>query len=77
MARISTRLTPQDSSTLKDTTNRRDPTLTSIVRESLRPVGRDQAKARTLLAKARKSARLAPGKAFQIAIQETRAARQE
>lgn len=47
----------------------------SIAEETRRPAGRDQPTARTLIAQARKRARLEPGKALHLAVEETRATR--
>lgn len=77
MSRLTITLDDQLHRALKETAVRQGRTITSIIEESLRLRGiRDQASARSLVARARESARLAPGKALELAVEETRATRE-
>ena len=76
MSRLTITLDDQLHRALKETAVRQGRTITSIIEESLRLRGiRDQASARSLVAKARERAGLAPGKALELAVEETRATR--
>lgn len=77
VSRLTITLDDQMHRALKETAARQGRTITSIIEESLRLRGiRDQASARALVAQARERARLAPGKALELAVEETRATRE-
>ena len=77
MRRLTITLDDQLHRALRETAARQGRTITSIIEESLRLRGiGDQAGARRLIANARKRARMAPGKAVELAVEETRAKRE-
>ena len=76
MGRLTIRLDDDLHRALKETAVRQRRSIGSIIDESLRLRGiRDQASARSLVAAARKHARLDPADALKLAVEETRAAR--
>ena len=77
MSRLTITLDDDLHRALKETAARQDRSIGSIVEESLRLRGiRDHASARSLVAAARKRARLEPDEALELAVEETRAARE-
>ena len=77
MRRLTITLDDRLHRALRETAARQGRTVTSIIEESLRLRGiGDQAGARGLVAKARERARMAPGKALELAVEETRATRE-
>ena len=77
MSRLTITLDDRLHRALRETAARQGRTITSIIEESLRLNGiGDQAGARSLVAKARERARMAPGKALELAVEETRATRE-
>ena len=76
MRRLTITLDDRLHRALRETAARQGRTIRSIIEESLRLRGiGDQADARSLVAKARERARMAPGKALELAVEETRAKR--
>ena len=77
MSRLTITLDNQLHRALRETATSQGRTVTSIIEESLRLRGiGDQAGARGLVANARKRTRMAPGKALELAVEETRAKRE-
>ena len=77
MGRLTITLDDDLHRALKETAIRQKRPIGSIIDESLRLRGiRDQASARSLVAAARKHARLSPADALKLAVEETRAARE-
>lgn len=76
MSRLTITLNDDLHRALKETAARQGRSIASIIEESLRLRGiQDQESARTLVAQARKRARLDPDAALELAVEETRAAR--
>ncbi len=78
MGRLTISLQDDLHRALKETAARQGRPIRSIIEESLRLRGiKDQASARSLVAAARKRARLEQDEALELAVQETRAAREQ
>jgi len=77
MSRLTITLDDDLHRALKETAARQGRSIASIIEESLRLRGiQDQASARALVAQARERSQLDPDNALDVAVEETRAARQ-